>query len=57
MGDCACTGGLFNNYAIVQGVDEIVPVDVHIVGCPPKPEALLHSALALHEKINEQVNR
>jgi len=51
MGNCASTGGLFNNYAIVQGVDEIVPVDVFIAACPPRPVALLNGILTLHEKI------
>jgi NADH-quinone oxidoreductase subunit B len=51
MGVCASTGGLFNNYAIVQGVDEIVPVDVYVPGCPPSPETLMHGILTLHEKI------
>jgi NADH-quinone oxidoreductase subunit B len=51
MGVCASTGGMFNNYAIVQGVDEIVPVDVYAPGCPPSPSMLIHSILTLHEKI------
>ena len=51
MGVCASTGGMFNNYAIVQGVDQIVPVDVYAPGCPPSPETLLHAILTLHEQI------
>jgi NADH-quinone oxidoreductase subunit B len=51
MGDCASCAGIFNNYAIVQGVDEIVPVDVYVAGCPPRPEALIHGIMALHEKV------
>jgi NADH-quinone oxidoreductase subunit B len=51
MGDCASCAGIFNNYAIVQGVDEIVPVDVYVAGCPPRPEALIHGIMALHAKI------
>ncbi len=59
MGVCASTGGLFNNYAIVQGVDQIVPVDVYAPGCPPSPETLMHSILTLHESIrtNEIMKR
>jgi NADH-quinone oxidoreductase subunit B len=51
MGVCASTGGMFNNYAIVQGVDQVVPVDVYAPGCPPSPQTLLHAILTLHEKI------
>jgi len=54
MGDCAACGGIFNNYAIVQGVDEVVPVDVYVAGCPPRPEALLHGILTLHEKVKKE---
>jgi NADH-quinone oxidoreductase subunit B len=51
MGDCASCAGIFNNYAIVQGVDEIVPVDVYVAGCPPRPEALIDGIMALHNKV------
>jgi NADH-quinone oxidoreductase subunit B len=51
MGVCASSGGMFNNYAIVQGVDQIVPVDVYAPGCPPTPETLIHAILTLHEKV------
>lgn len=51
MGACASSGGMFNNYAIVQGVDHVVPVDVYLPGCPPRPEMLMHAILTLHEEI------
>jgi len=54
MGVCASSGGMFNNYAIVQGVDHIVPVDMYLPGCPPRPEMLLDSILKLHEKIRHE---
>ncbi len=54
MGDCAACGGIFNNYAIVQGVDEVVPVDVYVAGCPPTPEALIHGVIMLQEKVQRE---
>ena len=51
MGVCASSGGMFNNYAIVQGVDHIVPVDIYLPGCPPRPEMLMDSIFKLHDKI------
>ena len=54
MGDCASSGGVFNNYAILQGVDEIVPVDVYVAGCPPRPEGLIHGVMTLHEKVERE---
>ena len=54
MGVCASSGGMFNNYAIVQGVDHIVPVDMYLPGCPPRPEMLMDALLKLHEKVQAE---
>jgi NADH-quinone oxidoreductase subunit B len=51
MGVCASSGGMFNNYAIVQGVDHVVPVDMYLPGCPPRPEMLIDAILKLHDDI------
>ena len=51
MGVCASSGGMFNNYALVQGVDQVVPVDVYVPGCPPGPQTLMHGILTLYESI------
>jgi NADH-quinone oxidoreductase subunit B len=54
MGVCASSGGMFNNYAIVQGVDHVVPVDMYVPGCPPRPEMLMNGIIALHQKIKSE---
>ena len=54
MGACATSGGVFDNYAIVQGVDKVVPVDVYIPGCPPRPEMLIHAVIMLQDKIMKE---
>ena len=54
MGVCACSGGMFNNYAIVQGVDHVVPVDMYLPGCPPRPEMLMDAILKIHAKIMDE---
>jgi NADH-quinone oxidoreductase subunit B len=51
MGACSSCGGIFNNYAILQGVDKVVPVDVYVPGCPPRPEGLIYGIMKLQEKI------
>jgi NADH-quinone oxidoreductase subunit B len=54
MGVCASSGGMFNNYAVVQGVDHIVPVDMYLPGCPPRPEMLIDAILKIHTKIMDE---
>ncbi len=54
MGACASTGGMFNNYAVVQGIEHVVPVDVYLPGCPPRPQMLLHALLTLQDLVRSQ---
>ncbi|MBW3576797.1 MAG: NADH-quinone oxidoreductase subunit B [Actinobacteria bacterium] len=54
MGVCATSGGMFNNYALLQGVDHVVPVDMYVPGCPPRPEMLMDGIMKLHEQIKRE---
>ena len=54
MGDCASCAGVFNNYAVVQGVDQLVPVDIYVPGCPPSPDALIYAVMQLQKMVDQE---
>jgi NADH-quinone oxidoreductase subunit B len=54
MGACAASGGIFQSYAVLQGVDRIIPVDVYVPGCPPKPEGLIYAIMQIQKKIEKE---